>query len=317
MDRKRWLIVLVSALLGAGAALIVGSCGGGDGEVRIEGSTTGGPGTSTGGSGTTTGGASITVDENAVDAKALDEAMDDVAGYARRQTKGLVGAARRLRSAIDANDIPAAKRAYADGRPFYERIEPLVVLFPELDGKIDAREDAFPKKAADPKWTGYHPIERALWKDRRITAKTRRLAAGLVRDSRRLNTLMAGAAIEPEVVIPGTAELVDEVEESKITGEEERYSKLDLPTFLANLEGSRAFYEPLEPLVRKVDVTLADDIDSAFEAAFAGVTALKKGGRFVAYDALSDEDQRKIKQNIEALAEPLARVQGVLGVEAS
>ena len=38
-------------------------------------------------------------------------------------------------------------------------------------------------------------------------------------------------------MIPGIAELVDEVEESKITGEEERYSKLDIPTFLANLEG--------------------------------------------------------------------------------
>ena len=38
-------------------------------------------------------------------------------------------------------------------------------------------------------------------------------------------------------MIPGVAELVDEVEESKITGEEERYSKLDIPTFIANLDG--------------------------------------------------------------------------------
>ena len=66
-----------------------------------------------------------------------------------------------------------AKKAYAAGRPYYERIEPLVALFPELDGKIDAREDDFPKKAADPTWTGFHPIERKLWKDERIDARTR------------------------------------------------------------------------------------------------------------------------------------------------
>ena len=46
-------------------------------------------------------------------------------------------------------------------------------------------------------------------------------------------------------MIPGTAELIDEVEESKITGEEERYSKLDLPTFVANLDGAKAFYGTL------------------------------------------------------------------------
>ena len=42
---------------------------------------------------------------------------------------------------------------------------------------------------------------------------------------------------------------------------------------------------------------------------------LKKGGSFVSYDELSDAQQKEVKQTIEALAEPLARVQGVLGVK--
>jgi iron uptake system EfeUOB component EfeO/EfeM len=45
------------------------------------------------------------------------------------------------------------------------------------------------------------------------------------------------------------------------------------------------------------------------------VRALRKGGDFVAYDDLTDKQQRAVKQTIEALAEPLARVQGTLGVE--
>ena len=78
------------------------------------------------------------------------------------------------------------------------------------------------------------------------------------------------------MVIPGTAELVDEVEESKITGEEERYSKLDLPTFLANLEGAREFYDALAPLVQAKDPALADEIDDAFDDAFEEVEKLRQ-----------------------------------------
>ena len=126
---------------------------------------------------------------------------------------------------------------------------------------------------------------------------------------------MVKAVVKPEVVIPGTAELIDEVEESKITGEEERYSKLDLPTFVANLDGAKEFYETLSPLVKAKDPALDKQIQSAFDDAYAEVNKLKKGGDFVSYDELTDAQQKEVKQTIEALAEPLARVQGVLGVK--
>lgn len=313
MERRRWAIVAVSAVLGGGLAVAAGSCGGEDrGEVSVQGAETGTSTTGTSTTGTTT--TPVTVDTTATDPAALERAMGEVATYARGQTARLVTATENLQAAIDAGSIARGKRAYAAGRPFYERIEPLVALFPELDGKIDAREDDFPRKTADPNWTGFHPIERMLWRDEEITGRTETLAAGLVRDARRLDQLTQAADVPPEVVIPGVAELVDEVEESKITGEEERYSKLDLPTFLANLEGSRAFYDTLQPLVEEADDGLADDIDSAFDDAFAEVEGLEENGSFVAYDELSDGQQRAIKQSIEALAEPLARVQGTLGV---
>jgi iron uptake system component EfeO len=309
MAISKTLATAAVAVLGLGASFAVAACGEDRGEVQVE----GGTGTSgTGTAGTAT--APVTVDTAATDPAQLDAAMAEVADYARGQTAELVTATQALRKAIDDGDIPAAKRAYAAARPYYERIEPLVALFPELDGKIDAREDDFPKKANDPGWTGFHPIERDLWREDRIAPSTRRLAAGLVTDSQRLDELMADEEVPPAVVIPGVAELVDEVEESKITGEEERYSKLDLPTFLANLEGSRAFYEPLAPLVEAKDPSLNDGIQDAFDEAFAEVEGLKENGRFVAYDELSEGQQRAVKQRIEALAEPLARVQGTLGV---
>ena len=194
MDGKRWAIVASSAALGAGIALGAGACGEDRGNVDVEGSTTGG-GTDTAGGTTGTTGASI--DRGATDPKQLAAAMSKVKSYAESQTAALVTATEDLKKAVDAGEVPAAKKAYEAGRPYYERIEPLVALFPELDGKIDAREDDFPKKAADPKWTGFHPIERKLWKDGRITADTKKLAAGLVADSKRLNKLMRARRSSP------------------------------------------------------------------------------------------------------------------------
>lgn len=306
MEGKRWAIVASSAALGVGVALGAGACGEDRGNVDVEGSTTGGG---------TTGTTAASVDRSKTDPKQLAAAMSKVKSYAETQTGELVTATEALQKAVDAGDIPAAKKAYEAGRPYYERIEPLVALFPELDGKIDAREDDFPKKAEDPGWTGFHPIERDLFKENEITANTKKLAAGLVTDSERLETLMKGAVVKPEVVIPGTAELIDEVEESKITGEEERYSKLDLPTFVANLDGAKAFYDTLSPLVKAKDPALDKQIQAAFKNAYAEVNKLKKGGQFVSYDELDDAQQKAVKQTIEALAEPLARVQGVLGVK--
>jgi iron uptake system component EfeO len=263
---------------------------------------------------THTGTTPVTVDTTAVDPQRLDIAMRQVASYARGQTSALIEAAQELEAAVEDGSIEEARSAYAEGRPYYERIEPLVALFPELDGAIDAREDDFPQKAEDPAWTGFHPIERMLWHDEEITARTRELAAGLVEDTKRLHELMRAAEVPPAVVIPGVAELVDEVEESKITGEEERYSKLDLPTFRANIDGAQAFFDPLAALVEEKDPELASQIADAFAGVYEELDRLREGGEYPPYDELSEDDQRALKQRIEALAEPLARVQGTLGV---
>ena len=53
-----------------------------------------------------------------------------------------------------------AKSLYAPTRQHYERIEPIAELFSDLDGSIDAREDDYEQKAADPKFTGFHRLEK-------------------------------------------------------------------------------------------------------------------------------------------------------------
>ena len=54
----------------------------------------------------------------------------------------------------------------------------------------------------------------------------------------------------------GAAELIEEVSEGKITGEEDRYSKTDLWDFDANVQGAAAVVDLLKPALTEADPAL-------------------------------------------------------------
>ena len=53
---------------------------------------------------------------------------------------------------------------------------------------------------------------------------------------------------------------------SKITGEEEAYSRIDLLDFEANVEGSLQAFATLKPALDQIDPTLVPQIATAFDA---------------------------------------------------
>ena len=60
----------------------------------------------------------------------------------------------------------------------------------------------------------------------------------------------------------GANELLGEVSASKITGEEERYSHIDLVDFEANVEGAEAAFDSVKPLLAQSDPELAKEIEA-------------------------------------------------------
>ena len=69
----------------------------------------------------------------------------------------------------------------------------------------------------------------------------------------------------------GANELLGEVSASKITGEEERYSHIDLVDFKANVEGSQVAFEAVEPLLSASDPKLAKEIEADFAEVYASL----------------------------------------------
>lgn len=92
----------------------------------------------------------------------LGGAITAYKAYVMAETTQLVTDTKAFTDAIKAGDIEKAKALYAPTRQHYERIEPIAELFSDLDGSIDAREDDYEQKAADPKFTGFPPSGKSI-----------------------------------------------------------------------------------------------------------------------------------------------------------
>ena len=248
----------------------------------------------------------------------LKQATVDYAAYVDSQTAMLVPAVEDLQKAIASGDLAAAQEAYAKARPYYERIEPVAESFGDLDPAIDARAGDVP--AAD--WTGFHPIEKALFEDKTVKGLGT-LASKLVTDVKDLQTRAlqlsastrsgTGDGYKPDEVANGAVELLSEVQQSKITGEEERYSHIDLLDFSANVEGSLQAFAALKPALNEIDATLVPNISTRFDQLIADLDTYRSAdalGGFVLYDDLKPADTKKLTASLLAVIEPMSQLSG-------
>jgi iron uptake system component EfeO len=236
----------------------------------------------------------------------IEKAISDYSGYLLENSKELTEKTKPFVAAVEAGEIDKAKQLYPEPRINYERIEPVAESFGDLDPRIDARaNDVKPSE-----FGGFHRIEKALWEEE-TTKGMKPVAEGLQEDVEELEAKIKGnIKIQAVEIANGANELLTEVSTSKITGEEERYSHIDLVDFLANVEGSQVAFEAVAPLMEKQDPKLVKEIESDFEAVY---TALKpyetsKAPGFVLYTELNKSDTRKLAQVIDTLAEKLSLV---------
>jgi iron uptake system component EfeO len=230
-------------------------------------------------------------------------AVDQYRQYLEAQTADLVTATKAFTDAVDAGNLDQAKALYAPSRVAYERIEPVAETFGDLDPKIDAREGDVPKKD----WGGYHYIEQKLWVDG-TTDGLSEYTKELNENVATLQNLVKDVQLQPAVIANGAVELLNEVSKSKITGEEERYSRTDLVDFEANVQGAEAAYDAVKPILQKKNPKLVTDLDAKFAAVYAALQPYKPNGTYVAYTALTTDDTKALSQVIDSLAEPLSTV---------
>ena len=165
-----------------------------------------------------------------------------------RSLDELVTETQAFTAAVKAGDVAKAKALFAPTRTHYEAIEPIAELFSDLDGSIDSRADDHEKAEKDPGFTGFHRIEYGLWVEN-STAGLDQYADQLMADVNELHSRISGLVFPPDVVVGGAAALMEEVAATKISGEEDRYSRTDLWDFQANIDGSKKIWELFSPLI--------------------------------------------------------------------
>jgi iron uptake system component EfeO len=226
----------------------------------------------------------------------------------------------RLRADIDAGNLAKAKADYPLARPFYERIESDVNGFVlpgfnatdnagNLDYLIDMRASNLDQKVG---WHGFHAIERDLFQKGQITDETKRQAAELANNVDLLDKRVKSLDYKPEDLANGAADLLEEVQTAKVTGEEEAFSHYDLVDFAANVEGAQQAFAFLEPGVEKIDADLARQVRTQFANVKTLLDTYRDpsvpGGYRVYTAALRASDGAKLSRSIQALQEPLSKI---------
>lgn len=239
----------------------------------------------------------------------FQQAIDQYRAYVIEECDAFVTETGKFVDAVNSGDIETAKALYAPARMHYERIEPIAEALGDLDPNIDARDG----DVEEAEWRGFHRIEKALWEDN-TTEGQQEYADRLLSDAKLLRALVETVEIEPSLLVTGAVELLNEVSTSKVTGEEERYSRTDLYDFAANLEGAKKIYELLESQLSQKDSELDQQISDRFAALEKELSVFKDGDGYVSYDNLKEEEVRKLSQNLDALAEPLSQMGKLLGV---
>jgi iron uptake system component EfeO len=261
-----------------------------------------------------TGGAAPSAPPSAVvDTAVLERARDDYQAWVNEEAAALVADVDAFTGAILAGDLEQAGALYAPSRLGWERIEPIAELWADLDVAIDAREEDFAQGVDDPEFTGFHRIERLLWVDG-ASGDLDAMAEKLAADVHDLEVRLADLVIEPRVMARGAGELIDEVAQSKLTGEEDRYSGTDLWSIDANVDGSRQTVDFLRPILESIDADYLADLDAAFAAVDEVIARYGDGEGFAPFSDVSADDLTQIQARMAGLAEVLAQLPGVLGL---
>jgi iron uptake system component EfeO len=228
--------------------------------------------------------------------------------YVVAEVDQFVPATKQFTDAVRAGDMDKAKQMFPLARLHYESIEPVAESFGDLDPSIDARIDDVDNPAD---WTGFHRIEKAMWQDKTL-AGMGPVADKLDADVITLKAKVAGETYQTAQLANGAVELLNEVSTKKVTGEEDRYSHTDLWDFAANVDGARKCFELLKPALAAKDPDLAQRLEARFTDVADKLSKYRQGDGYVDYSTVSEDQRRELADAVNALAEPLSRVAGLV-----
>jgi len=240
----------------------------------------------------------------------LTSAVQGYGTYVKQNTADLVTHTQSFCKAISSGNMNQAKELYTPARMYYEKIEPVAEVWGSLDISIDGRwENPVTVKS---QFTGFHRIEQMLWQDKSLNGAAA-MCSQLVKNEQQLNTLVGSAQYNPLEMASGATDLINEAGTNKISGEEERYSNIDLPVFEANVQASMQVIDLLSPYLQTKAASTVALIKQRHDAVESLLTKYKatpgyENTGYVDYSTVTKTDRKQLSAAVNALAEAMSKV---------
>lgn len=234
--------------------------------------------------------------------------------YLSSQGGALIKAVSALEQAIAAGDLAQAQALYLPAREAYQRLAPAAQRLAELDNAINARADYFEKREQDPAFSGFHRLEYGLFEQHTLGDLTP-IAQRLLADVTTLKQQLLAQSLPPEQLVSILVRNLNSLADVRAaSGEEERYSHLDLNGFAANLVVTRKVVDLMRPLLTKSAADLLPGIDSAINAFAAQLDDLQVDGHYRSYNRVTAAQRQLIADKAKALAAALDGIDPALGL---
>ncbi|MFO2463529.1 iron uptake system protein EfeO [Pseudomonas sp. 15FMM2] len=234
--------------------------------------------------------------------------------YLSRQGSTLINAVNALEQAIEAGDLQQAQALYLPAREAYQRLAPASQRLALLDNTINARADYYEKREQDPAFGGFHRLEYGLFEQRNLDGLIP-VAQQLLSNVTRLKQQLLAQPLPPEqlvnILVRNLSNLADV---RAASGEEERYSHLDLNGFAANLQVTRKVVDLMRPLLSTSAAGLLPEISSAMDALDTLLGTLKVDNHYSTYDSVTVAQRQQIANKAKALAVVLDGIDPALGL---
>ena len=239
-------------------------------------------------------------------------AIQEYLTFVNKELSEMVEQLEKLNQSIQTGQLAQAKAAYIQAHQHYETVRPIIVLFGNTDRTINSRADYFLDKEKDYRFVGFHLVEYLLFSQQDLKAA---LPASdeLLLKGRDLQKRVLNETIEIPKLVQASADFIEMILETKLSGKENIYSQTDLFDMAANAKGSQVIIDVISPFVEAKTLDQIKENDQKINKIVQSYQLAK--GQYAPYSQLKQQDKMTLYSLLTQQAELLATLRAQLDVD--
>lgn len=239
-------------------------------------------------------------------------AIQEYLTFVNKELSEMVEQLEKLNQSIQKGQLAQAKAAYIQAHQHYETVRPIIVLFGNTDRTINSRADYFLDKEKDYRFVGFHLVEYLLFSQQDLKAA---LPASdeLLLKGRDLQKRVLTETIEIPKLVQASADFIEMILETKLSGKENIYSQTDLFDMAANAKGSQVILDVISPFVEAKTLDQIKENDQKINKIVQSYQLAK--GQYAPYSQLKQQDKMTLYSLLTQQAELLATLRAQLDVD--